>query len=313
MEFEKYHKVKRLGDLENKDIFLCPDDEIIVEEKIDGANFRFYINQERIPIFGSRTQQITSDEGENKDVAKGFTRCIEYVRNALKDKNLEEYKGFIFYGECCIKHTINYDWEKIPPFLGFDIKNEQGYLHFSQKDMIFNSLGLSQVPLVGRFYAREILETGVNDSIVPISEYALPSAIDRKAEGVVFKNYDKQIFAKYVRDAFKEKNAEVFGGNPKYNKIDDTNNQELVFKYCTNARIDKHIFKLIDEGHELNMKLMQYLPKNVYVDIMEEEWREILIESKWKIDLKNLNKTITKRCLAVLQQVITNNALNGGK
>jgi len=61
------------------------------------------------------------------------------------------------------------------------------------------------------------------------------------------------------------------------------------------------------------MKLMQYLPKNVYVDIMEEEWREILIESKWKIDLKNLNKTITKRCLAVLQQVITNNALNGGK
>ena len=56
------------------------------------------------------------------------------------------------------------------------------------------------------------------------------------------------------------------------------------------------------------MQMMEELPNRVYRDIMEEEWREIVF-SRWKIDFGQLKKPITKRCLAVLQQVITNNAL----
>ena len=35
MEFEKYHKIKSLGDLENKDIFADKDDEIIIDVIIE--------------------------------------------------------------------------------------------------------------------------------------------------------------------------------------------------------------------------------------------------------------------------------------
>ena len=46
MEFHKYTKIRILGNIENKDIFSDPEDEIIIVEKIDGANFRFYINEQ---------------------------------------------------------------------------------------------------------------------------------------------------------------------------------------------------------------------------------------------------------------------------
>lgn len=308
-EFIKYHKIKRLGDEENKDIFLNPDEDIIIEEKVDGGNLRILIKDGKL-IFGSRTQQLTSDEGEDIKVEKNFRRCVEFVRDTLKDIDLKPFNNLMLIGECMVRHTLNYDWDKIPPFLGFDIYNlEIGeYVDYDMMIEIFNLLRLPIVPLIKRCKASEIGE--INDDLVPISKYAPKDNPNQKAEGCVIKNYKRQIFAKYVRDKFKENNSKMFGGNPKYNKQEDTNNDEIVFKYCTNARIEKCIFKLIDLGNKLEMALMKKLPTMVYNDIMEEEWKEITNPKKRnKIDFYNLNKLITKRCLSVLEKVITNNSL----
>ena len=122
--FHKYHKIKQLGDEENKDIFLVPTDQIAIEEKVDGANFRFIIKDVKI-IFGSRTQQLTSDEGEETNISKNFQRCVKHILETVwSNIDITEsplFKSLIFYGENMVKHTMNYDWEKMPPFLGFDI------------------------------------------------------------------------------------------------------------------------------------------------------------------------------------------------
>lgn len=306
-EFIKYHKIKRLGDDENKDIFLNPDDEIVIEEKVDGANIRILIKDGKL-IFGSRTQQLTSDEGEDIKIEKNFRRCIEFVRETLKDIDLKHFNNLILIGECMVRHTLSYDWDKMPPFLGFDIYNLETneYVGYDGIVELFHLLRLPIVPLFKRCKASEITE--INDDFVPISQYAPRENPNQKAEGLVFKNYKRQIFAKYVRSEFKEKNAEMFGKKSK-GKSDD-NNEEIVFKYCTNARIEKCIFKLIDMGENLEIKLMSKLPTIVYNDMMEEEWKEITNPKKRnKIDFYNLNKLITKRCLSVLEQVITNNNL----
>jgi len=308
-EFIKYHKIKRLGDDENKDIFLNPDDEIVIEEKVDGANIRILIKDGKI-IFGSRTQQLTSDEGEDIKIEKNFRRCVDFIREKLKDVDLKPFNNLILIGECMVRHTLNYDWDKIPPFLGFDIYDikEENYLDLNNVILNYGILNLPIVPIINICKASELGE--INDDFVPISQYAPRENPNQKAEGLVFKNYKRQIFAKYVRDEFKEHNSKVFGGNPKYNKQGDTNNDEIVFKYCTNARIEKCIFKLIDLGEKLEMALMKKLPTMVYNDMMEEEWKEITDPKKRnKIDFYNLNKLITKRCLSVLEQVITNNNL----
>ena len=307
MEFHKYRKIYTMGHDENKDIFSNPEDDIIIEEKIDGGNFRFMINDGKI-IIGSRSQQLTDNEGQDANMNKMFLRCSNFVREKLKDKDLKLLEKRIFYGENCVKHTMNYDWEKMPPYLGFDIYCLENEKFLAEKRMFFEALDLPVVPLIKKCKASEIKE--INDDMVPISAYPFASSKDQKAEGIVFKNYNKQIFAKYVRDVFKEKNAEVFGGSPKYNKVDETNNAEFVFRYCTNPRIDKMIFKLIDEGMVLDLKMMAELPKRVLKDIYAEHWKEIL-ESNWMLDFKSIRKLVPKRCLAVLQQVMVNNALGG--
>lgn len=304
IEFKKYSKIKQIGHTDNVDIFKSPKDEIIIQEKVDGSNIRFYITKEGKIIFGSRNQQLTSNKGENTNVEKNFIRCIKHVNEMvfkdLEIKKIKKFSGYIFFGENMIKHTMNYDWEKIPPFLGFDIYNIKTgkYLEFNKVKEIYDTLNLEMVPLIKICKSKDIKK--ITDKDVPKSKYALISA-----EGIVFKNYSKQLMAKYVREKFKEKNKEVFGMGKKFTKTDD---EYFVAVYCTNARIDKCIFKLLDEGKALGMEMMGTLLNMVYKDIWEENWQEISL-SKKMIDLNKLKKLISKRCLNVLQQAMVNNSL----
>jgi len=306
--FARYPKIKLLGHKDNEDIFLNPGDVIVIEEKMDGANFRFMINKNRI-IFGSRTQQITSDEGKDDNVAKNFRRCLDYIREQIKGVDLTDYKKVIFYGECMVKHTLEYDWDKIPPFLGFDIFDitSDKFMNRAEYKTMYKNLKLKCVSCIDIVNSSDI--TQFEDKNIPLSEYAPLSNPSQKAEGVVFKNQITGMRAKYVRTEFKEESRETFGISAKFAK-DDT--EKVVAKYCVNPRIDKGIFKLIDEGHKLEMALMKQLPKFIYQDIIEEHGTDILF-SKMTINFMQLNKQITRRCLKVLQQVIINNALSKGE
>lgn len=309
-EFKKYPKIRQLGHSDNADIFLDPSDEIFLQEKMDGANMRFMIKDGNI-IFGSRTQQLTSDKGDDDNVAKNFKRCVEHIRSKLLElepSHLNSLESYIFFGECMVRHTMPYDWEKIPPFLGFDIYKikDEVFMNQDVAKQMFEEMGLSFVPILKVVKGGEITEFTDND--VPISAYASPSSKDQQAEGVVFKNDSKQIYAKYVRLAFKEANAETFGGTPKY---EETGAGLFVAKYCPNPRIDKAIFKLIDDGHKLDMPLMKHLPNMVYMDMWIEHWDEIVDGKKIKsINFKKAKKLVTRRCLSVLRQVLVNTQLN---
>lgn len=302
MEFEKYRKIRQLGDDENKDIFLNGDDTIFLQEKVDGANFRFYVSDEGNLIFGSRGQQLTSDKGEDTNVQKNFMRCVNHVRCTLGDKDLSKYGGLIFYGECMSKHTIGYDWENTPPFLGFDILDTKDDLFYDINDMYltYEDMGLDAVPLIRISEAKEIKE--FTDEDVPKSKF-----YSGQSEGVVFKNSTRQIYGKYVREKFKEKNKKEFGENKKYAKTDE---DYFTAVYCTNARIEKIVWKLIDDGNKLHLSMMPHLIKAVYKDIWEENWNEIVTTKQKTINFDKLKKSFTQRCFAVLNNIITNNALN---
>ena len=302
MEFKKYNKIHQIGHKENITLFEDSNDDIYIEEKVDGANTRFYIKDGKI-IFGSRTQEINEDEKN----AKNFKRCLLFLREKIEKipDIYTDLNDLIFYGEAMFKHSLDYNWEEIPLFLGFDVFDVQKdkFEDWDSKTGLFNHLELDTVPFIKTCKAGELKE--LSEDMIPESKYPAPSAKDRRAEGIVFKNYNKQVFGKLVRTAFKEVNKETFGMSKKFAKDDD---ERIVAMYCVNARIDKMIFKLIDEGVELEMKMMEQLPKRVYEDIMEEG-HDILF-SNYSVDFRNIRKLVTKRCLAVLQQVITNNALN---
>lgn len=304
MEFKKYTKIKKLGDFENKDIFTNPDDVIVIQEKVDGANFRFHFNEEGNIIFGSRTQQLTDNNGEYTNMAKVFTSCADYIKEQVMANTTKERRiklmDYLFYGEAMHKHTISYDWENTPRFLGFDARkvSDGEFTCTTVVKALFEELGLETVPEL--LVIRAGLVPEINDAIVPKTKFG-----NTQAEGVVFKNITRNIYAKYVRNEFKEANAKTFGGNPKYSKVDNTNNADFIFKYCTNARIEKLIHKLQDEGNNLSMKMIGPLIKRTYDDIVEEEWRDIL-NSNWTLSFKDIRKGIAPRIRAVLDMVMTN-------
>ena len=148
----------------------------------------------------------------------------------------------------------------------------------------------------------------ITDECIGVTKYPTITNPQQKMEGWVFKNYNKQIMAKYVRAKFKELNNETFGGSVKYEETDDG---KFIARYCTNPRIDKQIFSLIDMGYNLELSLMEHLPKKLWNDIVEEHGTDIL-NSKMTLNLNKIRKLATRRCFCVLQQVITNNALNDG-
>ncbi len=113
------------------------------------------------------------------------------------------------------------------------------------------------------------------------------------------------LFLKTIRKQFKEDNRKTFGGAAKYAKNDD---EKINLKYATNARIEKAVYKLVDEGEELALSLMNKLPTYVWKDVWEENWQNIIME-KWSLNLHGAKKLVTKRCFAVLDNMITNYAL----
>lgn len=287
MDFSKYPKIKTLGKKETLSLFLDPEDTVIIEEKVDGSNFRIFIKDGNL-YFGSRNFTLEENNGQ-------WLRCIQYVKNALEGKDLTKLNGHILFGECTNPHTLQYNLDKIPPFLGFDVLTPGGKF-LSHKNEIFSKLGLPVVPCLQYIKVKNI--TNVTDDWVPKSLYG-----DFQAEGIVFKNYRRQTFAKYVRTEFKEENKKLFGGPSKYGN-DDT--EKISLKYCTMARIEKNIFKLIDEGHKLDMPMMKHLPKLVYADTWAECYEDISNE-KVVINMHKLRKDISGRCRAVLIQMINNN------
>ena len=301
-DFIKYPKIKYLGSVENKDIFDVIDDEIIVEEKMDGANMRFFVKGGKVYV-GSRNV-VFGDMNSVKDNVGRYNLALRMFYNAMKGKE-NKYDGLIFFGECMVRHTIDYNWEKTPSLLLFDIYdiNEKRFYDYDEKVKVFNDLNLPYVPLIERIKVIDIKGKKIDDSFVPNSKY-----YDGKAEGIVFKNYKRQIFAKYVRGKFKEENKMAFGGSKK-SANDDT--ERVVFAYVTNARIEKNIFKLIDEGHGLDMKLMRVLPKSVLDDVIEEHAKDVFY-SKYIIDFRKFKRMITKRCSHVLKRIIYDNMIGVG-
>jgi ATP-dependent RNA circularization protein (DNA/RNA ligase family) len=294
--FMKYPKIKIIGDEDNKELFSNPEDEIVIEEKIDGANFRFYIKDNNI-IFGSRNLILDKDA----ERSKSWGKCIEYIKDIFSHDNIKFYNDLIFFGECCIRHSTPYDFDKMPPFLGFDIfnLNTNEFLDLEDCKRTYSDLGIEFVPIIEITKVGKIKE--FRDEDIPKSKY-----YDGQAEGIVLKNYQEQIFAKYVTDKHKERNIQTYGGSKKWAQTDTA---KISAMFCTNPRIEKKIFELIHEGKKLEKPLMKWLPQRVWEDIREEHYKEIL-HKNYKIDVGKLRRLIAKRCLYVLENMIQDSAFN---
>ena len=306
---KKYPSIRYPTDDESDGVFASGD--VVIQEKMDGGNFRFTLERnldeqfhtdDRDIVFGSRNVIYKNQ----KDETKQFAEPMAYIREnadveAMRELEEEYGAGLTFYGEAMVPHTLTYDWENTPGFLGFDIRKTEDFLDYADMRNAFDKVGLPIAPIIDVVSAE-----AWDDYSADVDQSAFG---DVKAEGLTFKNYDTQTFAKFVREDFKEKNGKTFG---KSKKQQASGAEKLSYQYITNARIKKQVHKMIDEGpwDSMQMEMMgptgDYpgLPELVIRDMAEEEAGNIFMSESWEVDIGDFRSTTSSRCANVLRQMI---------
>lgn len=303
---KKYPKIYRLGHDNNSEILVHGDDFLCVEEKVDGGNGSFWIDEkDGLLHFGSRNRDLTTD----KDL-KTFALQQIKLGEMLEGKTINP--DYVYYIEWMQKHTINYT--NAPHIIGLDIRlkhsaNTEGYGMFlgrEAKEEEFKRLGIECIPLVWKGFVKDFKKLDVN-TIITKSKY-----YDGMMEGIVIKNYNRksrqgnhQLYAKVVREEFKETNKAVFGGIR--NKNSDT--KKIVDEFVTEARIQKATMKFVnEEGMALDLKLMSKVPTYVIKDVLKEEFGNIFAKYHF-IDFKEMKRKVSKLCLFVIREMMENRAM----
>lgn len=280
---EKYPKVKYPAET---DVLWNEVDDVVVIEKLDGANGRFTVTEDGKIVFGSRNVKFTEngDPLPLSETNKQFQHAIKYLQENLDTETflaLADGRDVTLFGECLHKHHIDYDeWEEVRPeidsetpnFVLFDVCIDGEFVDYETLQVWASELELETPQLVTRGSIElETLE-------IPQSMYReMDSEAERefdkfgKAEGVVIRrpNGDR---AKIVSPDFKEKTTV----SEKEQSLDvgiKSDIQKFVDKYITKGRVIKKATELKHEEKydgTLEMSMMGDLHAIVFEDALEE-------------------------------------------
>ncbi|MFC7058861.1 RNA ligase family protein [Halovenus salina] len=141
-----------IPDIENAPQGLFDGGHLWLLEKIDGGHLRFQLRESGRLRFGGRNR-VYSDAA---DVPEHYQYAVRYIqeqfdRQALRDA-VDDVETIVFFGEATYRQRIDYDWEQLPPFLGFDIwsASDESFLGPDTTEQVFERVGLDPVNAVER-------------------------------------------------------------------------------------------------------------------------------------------------------------------
>lgn len=301
MEQKKFTDIVRLGH-KNTIGVLNEGDNIIIQEKIDGANASFRRDGENIRAY-SRNHELNEQNNLG-----GFYQFTQTPTDAFRVEYL--INGWIYFGEWLNPHKVKYpEYQK--QFFLYDIYDVDSKMYHPFEIVRFEAkrLGLNLVPVFyeGQYQSFEHLQSFVGRTDLGGKLGDLDTG-----EGIVVKNVDyrdrfgNQMYVKLVTDAFREVQKQKA---PKDPKIELTQEQVFVQQVVTEARIEKLLHKFVDEGildEVFGIEDMGTILKNmnprIIEDILKEE-RDMLPE---EYDPKQLSKavarTVANTCKRLLQK-----------
>lgn len=251
------------------------EDKVLIEEKIDGSQFSFGII-----------------EGELKCKSKGATINVQYPEKMFSKavevvKSLDLHPEWTYRSEFLSqpKHnSLAYDRTPINNLIIFDINDgHESYLNYENKKSEAQRIGLECVPV--------LMNDKVNNPDELIKLLETKSVLGgQNIEGFVVKNYfkfvkDKTMMGKYVSEHFKEVHGKEWkSSNPSSLGIIE----ELVKKYKTEARWDKSIIHLKEQGKlegipedigillkEINEDILKECEEDIKQELFDWAWNKI--------------------------------------
>lgn len=185
---------KRKKCLEEDEVKELLSGRITLEEKVDGGVVGLAWNGEKHLAIGKHSMISYND---NSKKFYGLNNWIYQNYEKIQKIPL----GWIIYGEWLrARHNISYDMLE-DFFYVFDIWDGHRYLESQSRSEFLYKLGFAEVP---------IIYTGTDLDVEDILCIADGLSVSNKSrisstetmEGVVIKNYEKQLYGKYVRREF---------------------------------------------------------------------------------------------------------------
>ena len=289
MGVPKYPKIRRVGHEKTRGILDDPTDFVVIQEKVDGSNFRFWLEDGEIR-FGSRRVDYVDEKNYEE-----WAKAIEYIKSKVNPEDLRE--DFIYVGEFIRPHTVQYDFDSAPPFVGFDILNRWtgDIIHYLISYAEFDSLGL---PFINTYFVGEAgLITDVLIEELKKKKSAYGAEVQ---EGVVLKNYSRNIFAKSVNPEFLEDFKKKFGDKVKPKM---TAEAKVVERFITPARVKKIITQIYEDKGSVSAEDIPQILRDTVNDMLEEEILTIANEMRiQELNFKKLRKKASKKIMSIVRE-----------
>ena len=221
-------------------------------EKVDGAGFRFQLQQSGLLRFGDRNRVYDDPDA----VPEPYQHAVRHVRENL-DRNalrsaVDDVEDIVFFGEAMHHHRISYDWGRTPSVLGVDVWSADAgkFRPPDAAEAIFKGIGLEPVNV----FERECRARDFDPD-----SYTVPQSnwYDGPAEGVVVRNKRGQR-AKILHPERRERNGpEPITGSA----------EEAATAYATRGRFRNLVTRLEEQGRPVTFEPL-------YERVLEDITRE---------------------------------------
>ncbi len=275
MQVGSYPKIYNLG---HKNLDLLFDGTVVVQEKIDGSQISFGLNDDGFLFVHSKRTELCGPE-HNSMFTKGYQEILELQDLLLYD--------VVYRGEYLEKPRHNVlAYQRIPKhhIILFDIETI---------NCAFNQLALREeaarldLEVVPTIYVGDGESFRISDTMLERQ-----SILGGPIEGIVIKNYGQLdaygnvLMGKYVRSEFKE----VHTGKIKSERPDIV--QQIVDSFTTEARWIKAVSHLKEEGVLVNApEDIGPLIKEIQTDILAEE-KEAITKTLFDYYWKEINRQL---------------------
>lgn len=261
-----YTKILTLGSSGTENALIGP---VVVQEKVDGSQFGFGINEDGEIVMRSKGVALTED-----DHADMFSTAVEYILS-IKKKLKTFPKDTYFYSEYLEKpkhNTLVYSQTPKNNLVLFDSMLNGAWVKREDLKLSAKILGIDLIP---ELYIGKFKKEDVTPHLDRMSYLG-----NTKIEGIVIKNYQQTVllgghlfplFTKYVSEAFKEKNDVEWKTKKPRGGI-----EEYIKGFTSEARWQKSIIHAKELGKlENSPKDIGMLLKMIQQDIFTEETENI--------------------------------------
>jgi hypothetical protein len=248
-------------------------------EYVDGGPLRFQVQESGLIRFGDNKRVFHPDE-----IPVRFHHAVRHVREHLDREALrsavDDVEDFVFFGTATYRQRIDYDWSRLPSFLGTDIWSaaDERYLTFDTVENALERLGLEAV----NAFERELPARDFDPERYTIPESAW---YDGPAAGVVARNKRGER-GQIVSADFESVDAEVSARTA----------DEVAANLATDERFEKVEKHLRQRNQAVTVDA---LADRVFEEIVREQYRP-LVEGSASIDKEGLRSAIAAQARAYL-------------